>query len=348
MPPREPAWWYGPDDNAARRALLGGLSRVWGRLAARRFAHARPVRAPIPVICIGNFTAGGAGKTPVAQLVARHLLRLGERPVFLSRGYGGCRAGPHRVDGAQDTAADVGDEPLLLARDAPVIVARDRRAGIAEVARSGASVAVMDDGMQNPAIAKDLVIAVVDGVRGLGNRRVMPAGPLRAPLAFQFTLAGAILVLGDAREDGIAAELRTLFKGPVMTGRIEPAGAPPTFAGGPVVAYAGIANPAKLFASLEGLGCTIVARESFPDHHPFSAADAARLLAMAAEHSAPLVTTEKDLVRLAGATGALGALAAASAALAVEVRLDAREAARLTGLLEAALKTRRAAAEASG
>ena len=198
--------------------------------------------------------------------------------------------------------------------------------------------------MQNPAIAKDLVIAVVDGMRGLGNRRVMPAGPLRAPLDFQFTLAGAILVLGGESGDGIATELRTLFKGPVLTGRIEPAGAAPAFAGGPVVAYAGIASPAKLYATLEGLGCRIVARESFPDHHPFGAADAERLLALAAAHKAPLVTTEKDLVRLAGATGALHALAEASTALAVEVRLDPREEARLAALLEAALKARRAEA----
>lgn len=342
MPPREPAWWYGPDDNAARRALLGGLSRLWGGLAVRRFTRVRPVKAEIPVICVGNFTAGGAGKTPVARHIAHHLVRLGERPAFLTRGYGGRVAGPLRVDGAKDSAADVGDEPLLLARDAPVVVARDRRAGIAEIARSGGSVAVMDDGMQNPSVAKDLVVAVVDGRRGLGNRQVMPAGPLRAPLAFQFTLAGAILVLGGESDGGIAAELRSLFKGPVLTGRIEPAGDPPMFAGGPVVAYAGIASPAKLFASLEGLGCTIVAREGFPDHHPFSEADAARLLALAAEHKAPLVTTEKDLVRLAGATGARGALAAASTALAVEVRLEAREEARLMALLEAALKARRA------
>lgn len=342
MPLREPHWWYTRDDIAARRLLLEAASRMWGRLAAWRFTRARPVRADIPVVCVGNFTAGGAGKTPVARLVCSHLVRLGERPAFLSRGYGGRLAGPHQVDDARDTAADVGDEPLLLARDAPAFIARDRRAGIAALAGSGATVAVMDDGMQNPTVAKDLVVAVVDGVRGLGNRRVMPAGPLRAPLDFQFTLAGAILVLGGASGEGIATELRTHFKGPVLTGQIAPAGVSPAFAGGPVVAYAGIANPAKFFASLEGLGCRIVARESFPDHHAFKAADAARLLALAAAHKAPLVTTEKDLVRLAGATGMLGALAAASTALAVEVRLDPREEARLTALLEAALKARRA------
>src|SRR5271170_5688472 len=195
---REPAFWWQPGSGA----LLSPLGGIYGIVAALRM-QSKGRRAGVPVICLGNFTVGGAGKTPAALAVGRLLLAAHERPFFLSRGYGGRLAGPVRVDPAVHTAAAVGDEPLLLARLAPTIVARDRLAGAEAARRAGAGVIVMDDGFQNPALTKDLAILLVDGRRGIGNGRVIPAGPLRAPLETQISEADALVVVG--RTDGLGA-----------------------------------------------------------------------------------------------------------------------------------------------
>lgn len=353
MPVREPGWWYGAQSPMAR--LLIPASRVWGWAAARRIARGKPYCASLPVICIGNFTAGGTGKTPLAIHVAKLLIARGEQPIFLTRGYGGRIKGPHRVVAGLDTAADVGDEPLLLARHAPVMVAHDRALGAraieADAGLAPPSVIVMDDGLQNPSLSKDLVIAVVDGRRGTGNGLVMPAGPLRAPLALQLCLTDAIVVNmphGTAPPEptpSIAGTFRENFDGPVLEARIEASvdadTDTATLAGQRVLALVGIANPARFYALLDELGAEIVARAEFADHHAFTDADARAILAEADNTGAQIVTTEKDFARLAGRKGALGELAARSMPLPIRMAFAPRDAGRLEALIEGALIERR-------
>jgi len=318
---REPEFWWRGDGAAAR--LLAPAGAAYGFVAARRMAQAGR-RAAVPVLCVGNFTVGGSGKTPTAIAAARLLIKAGRRPFFLSRGYGGRLAGPVRVD--KQPADAVGDEPLLLARVAPTIVARDRPAGADAAAQAGADAIVMDDGWQNPSLAKDLVIAVLDGRRGIGNGRVFPAGPLRAPLECQLDRADALLVIGHpaaGAAPAIAAGRRRSL--PRFEGDLVPdPAAMARLAGAPALAFAGIADPSKFFATLEAGGITVAARRSFPDHHRFTVAEIAGLLAHADREQLVLVTTEKDLVRLAGDPHA-GELVARATAL--PVTLQVRDAA---------------------
>ena len=364
MPVREPGWWYGAD-SAGRANMLAPVERLWSWVALRRIARTVPVRSSLPIICVGNFTAGGTGKTPLSIFVAERLMLSGERPVFLTRGYGGRVSGPHRVNPALDTAADVGDEPLLLARFAPVIIARDRVAG-AQLAASDAGVApptvvIMDDGLQNAALAKDLTLAVVDASRGLGNGRVIPAGPLRAPLDAQFAIADAIIVnaapgTAPARAHETAEYLRSRFPGPVIETRVEAGANIKTLAGTRVLALAGIANPGRFFAMLEAAGAEIAYRAEFKDHHAFSESDAAGIIAKAASIDARIVTTEKDYVRLPahgatgrGATGQGGEAAGGklaelrekAMAIPIRVALEPRDESRLASLIDAAMLARR-------
>jgi tetraacyldisaccharide 4'-kinase len=312
---RAPALWWRKPGLAA--ALLSPAGWLYGAIAASRLK--RPgQRAARPVICVGNPTLGGAGKTPTAIAIAALLKEMGEQPVFLSRGYGGRLQGPHRVDAARDTAAEVGDEPLLLARTAPAVIARDRPAGAALAATLG-SVVVMDDGFQNPSLVKDVSLLVVDAAVGLGNRRVFPAGPLRAPLQPQFARAKAIVLIGDG-PDIDAAGL------PVLRARLEPEAA--VLAGaGPILAFAGIGRPQKFADTLAALGKAPTRFVAFPDHHRYSASDAAALLDQAARENLTLVTTEKDLARLKGAP-ALDTLAGACRALPVRLRFEDEDALR--------------------
>jgi tetraacyldisaccharide 4'-kinase len=295
---REPVfWWRKP---GLRAALLAPLAAGYGVIAARRMAR-QGQRAGLPVLCVGNFSLGGAGKTPTVLTIAKMLTEAGERVFCLSRGYGGSVAGPKRVDAHADRAAQVGDEALLLARVAPTIVARDRVAGAELARRDGASVIVMDDGLQNGSIVKDFTLAVVDGKRGIGNAKVFPAGPLRAPLAAQLARTDALLVVGDgggADEVVAAARARSL---PVLHGKLVPdAAAGTALKGRKVLAFAGIGDPEKFFASAREAGIDIAQRQAFPDHHRFSAEEAAALI-MAAEHAGlALLTTEKDRARMAG------------------------------------------------
>jgi tetraacyldisaccharide 4'-kinase len=294
---REPGFWWRGDGAAAR--LLAPAGAAYGLVAARRMAQPGR-RAAVPVLCVGNFTVGGSGKTPTAIAVARILIEAGRRPFFLSRGYGGRLAGPVRVDA--QPAGDVGDEPLLLARVAPTIVARDRPEGAAAAVQAGADAIIMDDGWQNPSLAKDLVIAVLDGRRGIGNGRVFPAGPLRAPLESQLDHADALLVIGHpgagAEPATAAGQRRNL---PRFDGELAPEPAAlAKLAGARVLAFAGIADPGKFFATLEDNGIAVAARRSFPDHHHFATREIAELLGQADRERLTPVTTEKDLARLAG------------------------------------------------
>ena len=339
MPLDEPAWWYG-DDRWGMATWLAPLAALYGLAASVRYAWAKPYRSRLPVICVGNFTAGGTGKTPLVAHLCNHLLRAGRRPAVLTRGYGGRHTGPHWV-AAGDSASDVGDEALLLARTAPTLIARDRRAGARTIETSpGATVIVMDDGMQNPGLAKDLTIAVVDAARGLGNGRVIPAGPLRAPLPFQLGLADAIVVNAASPDagDGVAQSLSQRFHGPLLRATTVAAGDASWLKGQRVVAWAGIGAPQRFFGLLEASGAELCDRVAFRDHQPLVMADAERLLMLAREHRALLVSTEKDLARLQGTTGALAELAVATRALPIRLVFADDDAAHLNALVAAALR----------
>ncbi len=294
---RAPDFWFRSGD--WRAMLLRPIAALYGGIAELRLMK-KGVRAPVPVICIGNFTAGGAGKTPTAIAVAEMLRRLGETPVFLTRGYGGALPGPHRVDPGKDDARAVGDEALLLARHAPVIKAVDRVAGAMRAAELG-SVIIMDDGLQNPSLIKDFTIAVIDAETAIGNGLCIPAGPLRAPLVAQLHKTDAVMAMGagDAA-DRLASRIAprpfwhaTLIPDPNMSAALR---------GQKIFAFAGIGRPEKFFAMLERDGAQLVERQSFPDHARFDPVTLDALKARARAGGLIPVTTEKDAARLGPAS----------------------------------------------
>lgn len=293
-------WWDEKPD--FRASALAPLAALYGAVAARRMAR-RGVAVEAPVVCIGNFVAGGAGKTPTALEAARVLRQLGERPFFLSRGYGARSANrtPLRVDFERHDASEVGDEPLLLARQAPTIVCTDRIAGAQACVRAGASVIVMDDGLQNPALLKDLAIAVIDAGAGVGNGLCIPAGPLRAPLEAQFSHIDAVMLIGG-RGFGpgqVVADQARDHSIPTLTGVLTPdSGQAANLWGRRVVAFAGIGRPEKFFDTLRSAGALLAASHAFADHHAYSKAELERLRAEAKSAGALLVTTAKDHARM--------------------------------------------------
>jgi tetraacyldisaccharide 4'-kinase len=327
---RAPAfWWQSAPSPLAQ--ILRPASHLYGAVAGRRMGRAG-ARAPVPVVCIGNFTAGGAGKTPTALLVADMLKVRGEHPVFLSRGYGGRLAGPVAVDPVRHTAADVGDEPLLLARTAPTVVAGDRPTAAALAAERGASVVVMDDGLQNPSLVKDLTLAVVDGATGIGNGLPLPAGPLRAPMAAQWLRVDAALVVGEGAPGERTAEEAERRAKPVLRGRLVPdPGMAAALRSERILAFAGMGRPEKFFATLRECGAEPVVTRAFPDHHPYRAAEIAALAAEARASGLRLVTTEKDQVRIAGLGVPMDGLCV------LPVRLVLEDEGALTALLSRAL-----------
>jgi tetraacyldisaccharide 4'-kinase len=294
---KAPGFWTAPRPTVLAR-VLEPIGVLYGRATAQRMA--RPgARAGAPVICVGNFVAGGAGKTPAALALGRMLIADRRRVAFLSRGYGGeKRDQPILVEPGRHDAAAVGDEPLLLAGVAPTFVGADRVQSARLALHFGSDVLIMDDGLQNPALAKDLAFALVDGETGFGNGLCVPAGPLRAPLAAQAEHVGALIVVGGG--DKAADDIRRAVPGrPVFRAGLEPdalAAAP--LIGREVVAFCGIARPEKFYATLRRIGAQIVATRDFADHHRFTEREFARLADLAAERGALLVTTEKDLARL--------------------------------------------------
>ena len=329
---REPAFWWRGAGPQAR--LLAPLGLIYGTIAARRMAAAG-AHAGLPVLCVGNFTLGGAGKTPAVIMLAKMLADGGGRPFCLSRGYGGGETGPKLVEGRSDSAAQVGDEALLLARAAPTVVARDRVAG-AEFARAqGASVIILDDGLQNPSLAKDFTVAVIDARRGIGNGRVFPAGPLRAPLDAQVARTDALLIVGEGNTaDGVAARLRARSS-PVFHARLVPdKGAVSALRGQNVLAFAGIGDPDKFFATARAAGVVVSRRRTFPDHHRYTPQDASELILRAERSRLTLLTTEKDRARMAG-DPRLAALAASVQTL--PVTMVVQEAGDLRRLIKSKL-----------
>lgn len=312
---RAPAfWWQAP---GLWSGVLAPFGAIYGAIAGARMQRAG-ARANVPVICVGDPTVGGAGKTPVAIAVAKTLIAQGKRPYFLTRGYGGREPGPLLLDPAKHGAAEVGDEPLLLAAVAPVVVSADRVAGAKLAAQSGADVIVMDDGFQNPALFKNLSLLVIDAKGGVGNGRVFPAGPLRAPLMQQLERANAAVLIGN----GEAGEQAARQARQVLRATIVPdAGAAAALQGKALLAYAGIGRPEKFFATLESVGGNIAERRAFPDHHAFSAGEASELLSAARRRNLTLVTTGKDLARMQG-NAALRELAGASQVLPITLRFE--------------------------
>jgi tetraacyldisaccharide 4'-kinase len=293
--PSTPWFWYKKPGVVAH--VLAPISAIYARVAAARVARVTPYRSKLPVICIGNFTAGGGGKTPTAIAVAKLLRAQGLKPCFLTRGYGGKIEGPHLVQ-EKDLAEDVGDEPLLLAAVAPTVVAADRASGAKFIEGLDADVIVMDDGFQNPQLEKDLALIAIDSGSGIGNGLVMPAGPLRAPLDEQMARADALIVIGDG---GKAASIEDAFaemRKPVLKARIAPQGDPRWLSVLPVIGFAGIARPKKFFATLRNNGARVIDERAYPDHYQYSERHARSLLKEAKDYNAMLVTTEKDWVRL--------------------------------------------------
>ncbi|WP_350333092.1 tetraacyldisaccharide 4'-kinase [Coralliovum pocilloporae] len=279
----------------------------------------------IPVICVGNPVAGGAGKTPTAIALAALLKEAGYNPVFVSRGYRGRLSGPVVVDPQRHRARDVGDEPLLLVRTAPTIVSKDRAAAVALAEKEGYDAVIMDDGFQNPSLTKDYSFLVVDARRGVGNGLVMPSGPLRAPLGDQLDRADSLVVIGHAPEAQTIVRPAAKRAMRIFEAAIAPDKAVVERLGDlPIVAYAGLGRPSKLFDTLKEIGKPPVKGIGFPDHHRFKPKDANRLLTEGWYHAARLVTTEKDMTRLPGDETILGELKRNSIALPVTLTFDDR------------------------
>ncbi|MCA0422477.1 MAG: tetraacyldisaccharide 4'-kinase [Proteobacteria bacterium] len=316
---KAPDFWWDRSPGVLARLLLP-FGALYGAITAHRMAG-KGLEPAVPVICIGNFTAGGAGKTPTALALAEALMAHGERPVFLSRGYGGTEAGPLLVETGRHSAAEVGDEPLLLARLAPTIIARDRLAGAHAAVAAGASLIIMDDGLQNPALQKDIAIAVVDGGAGFGNGLSVPAGPLRAPVRDQSRHVDALLAIGMGKGITEAVGVGAAAGKPVFRSNFSVDDAVADRLGGTrVLAFTGIGRPQKFFETLVDLYAKIEGAHPFPDHHAFTDAEATMLLEAAKARALLPVTTEKDLARLTG-TPARDALRQASFALPIRLPL---------------------------
>lgn len=319
---RPPEFWKaetdGRDAALALRALLTPLSWIYAAVAAHRFRTTVSRHAQAPVICIGNLTVGGAGKTPISRAIRS---KLGPHAHTLSRGYGGRAVGPLRVTPDME-AAEVGDEPLLHARDGAAWVSRDRYAGAQAAVQAGAHVIIMDDGFQNPSLAKDLCIVAVDPAYGVGNGQVFPAGPLRERLRDGLARADAIVMLHNTWSEGTPEQPDWLrgFTKPVLQAAVSPIGEAPA---GPLVAFAGLARPEKFFDTLEAVGADLQETVPYPDHHPYSEDDLAWLAQLAEERGAKLITTEKDAARLSPEWRARVAVLPVAARFADEAALDA-------------------------
>jgi len=296
-----PSFWYRPPSTPGLRArLLAPLGWVYATATARRLRTADAFKADIPVICIGNLNAGGTGKTPTTIALIERLAARGAAVHVVSRGHGGRLSGPVRVDERRHSAADTGDEPLLLSAFAPTWVARDRAAGVQAAQAAGAQVVLLDDGFQNPSVVKDLSIIVVDAQRGFGNGRCLPAGPLREPVTTGLGRADMLLSIGPpTAQDQFAALWPVPL--PHLQGQLEVLQMGMDWAGEKVLAFAGIGHPEKFFLTLRSTGADVLRTEALSDHQAFSDTLLRRLEHEATGLGAQLVTTEKDAVRLPAA-----------------------------------------------
>jgi tetraacyldisaccharide 4'-kinase len=290
-----PDFWQSGKGGASA-VVLSPLGWLYGLVTKAKIAATKAWASPVPVICVGNLIAGGAGKTPVALDLAKRLQAKGKTVHFLSRGYGGHERGPLRVEPKNHDFTRVGDEPLLLAAHAPTWVSHERRAGCLAAAKAGADIIIMDDGFQNPYIAKNFSIIVIDGCYGFGNKKLIPAGPLRETIAGGLARAQVIVVIGEDRTGSM--DLVSNDGHSPMSARLIPAPLPEDIKGKPVVAFTGIGRPDKFFETVSSLECILKEKIPFADHHPYSKADIKYLRDTAKKANARLLSTEKDARRL--------------------------------------------------
>lgn len=310
-----PFWWTKAD---WRAWALYPVSFLYGRISGYRMANAKRATVPIPVICVGNFTVGGAGKTPTALTIARAAKAKGLKPGFLSRGYGGSLDVTTVVDLAHHRAVDVGDEPLLLAREALTVISRRRVEGAKRLVKEGADLIIMDDGFQSARLAIDYALLVIDATRGLGNGHIVPGGPVRAPIRQQLRYATALLKVGTGTAADTIVRIAARAAKPYFTAALKvSAGA--DLAGRSVLAFAGIADPSKFFRTVESVGAHIAVRQSFGDHEHLTEDEIDDILKTAEREGLQIVTTSKDFVRLAGHHGKAEQLAARCRVIEVEM-----------------------------
>lgn len=294
MPLNGPSFWWRAEGASLAAKLLSPLGAIYHWETQRRLKKPG-AKAGIPVICIGNATVGGVGKTPFVRALGEALQARGHAPHILTRGYGGEEKGPYCVR-PEDDAARVGDEPLLLARTLPVWVSRDRPIGAKAAEEAGASMILMDDGLQNPSLEKSLSLLLVDAGTLFGNDEVFPAGPLREKPEAAASRAGALVAVLAGPGAPVPDRISTLAQGkPVFRAwfEVEQSSIPE----GPLHAFCGIGRPQRFEQSLREAGSSILNFKAFPDHHPFSGTEVDALKADAIEAGATLVTTEKDYVR---------------------------------------------------
>lgn len=314
-----PPFWY--QNPGIMSFALRPLSAAYGAVARYRMDNAKSSFIDAPVLCIGNLTVGGTGKTPTAIALAKHAMQAKLRPGFVSRGYGGIHVMPHQVDVATDTASAVGDEPLLLACVAPTIVGQKRAASGQKLVDLGCNFIIMDDGFQSRSLHYDYALIALDARRGIGNGHVIPGGPLRAPLIDQMRHATAILRIGEG--DGGDTVIRAAARAakPLMQAKLKPENST-ALSGKQVLAFTGIGNPQKFYETLASIDCWVGATRSFGDHHAFTVSEAQQLLDKANAENLELVTTEKDAVRLTHLDGPLAVLRQKSHVLPVSLQFE--------------------------
>ena len=289
-------WFFEPERHNLWSSVFYPISKIWEFETNRRIKNGKSEAMPIPVICVGNLTVGGSGKTPTIIALAKLFKKNGYKPQVISRGYGGSIKGPHLVDQINDTSKEVGDEPLLISKSCPVWVSKNKKDGILAAAKNKADLVLLDDGFQNSSIKKDLSILVIDSKIGFGNAKVLPAGPLREPIIKGVKRADFLLLIGEEKK---YASFFDLQKKPLFYGKIvAKVKSSPNLKNKSIIAFSGIAHPSKFFDTLEELGANILVRESFPDHYNYKESTIRRLKNEAIKRESILITTEKDFVRI--------------------------------------------------